>query len=242
MNKKILDSKGSAVNYVSDLLIDAIKNNPSIVLGLATGSTFEDVYAEMARQIKNDKIDLSNVITFNLDEYVDLDKKHQNQSYVYYMNEHFFKWTNINRTNTHFPTDYEDDVALGKEFPEYDEKISIAGKIDIQILGIGRNGHIGFNEPGSSLNSITRCVKLTPSTIQANSRFFDSANDVPKLSVTMGISTIAKLTNKIILVVFGEEKREALQKLLDAKSYDANWPCTILYDYPDLTIVTDFKI
>ena len=236
MEIKRFKDKKEASKFISDIFAEQIKNKNDSVLGLATGSTPELVYEFLA----NEKLDFSNIKSFNLDEYVGLKKELEDQSYRYFMNFHLFDKVNINKENTFFPINFNEDCKECKKFKVYDKKIKKAGGIDLQILGIGNNGHIAFNEPGSSIKSITRCISLAEDTIKANSRFFKSINEVPTKAVSMGIKSILQ-SKKIVLAAFGENKKEALNKLINAKCFDPNWPCTALYDHPNVIVVTDIQ-
>lgn len=234
------NSKEEGSKKASNIIIDNLKSNPKIVLGLATGSTPETLYKYIIEDSQKENLSFKNVVSFNLDEYVGLNESDEDQSYKFFMDNHLFKYIDINKNNTHFPIDFRD-KEIKENYDEYDNLIKKSGGIDIQILGIGNNGHIAFNEPGSDINSKTRLINLTESTIKANSRFFTSISDVPKQAVSMGLGTINK-SKKIILLAFGEAKREALERLIDAKSFDINWPCTSLFNHNDLTIITDIKL
>ncbi len=235
-----MESKLACSEYAADIIINEIKHNHKAILGLATGSTVEDLYDCLIKKSKSSNIDWSGITSFNLDEYVGLKENEYDQSYRYFMDSKLFDHLNINKANTNFPIKVNDKAEANQSFANYDELIKSTGGIDIQVLGIGNNGHIAFNEPGSSIESLTRCVQLTPSTIKANSRFFASEDDVPKLAISMGLKSILN-AKKLILLAFGENKREALNKLINAKSFDPNWPCTCLHDHKDLIIITDLK-
>lgn len=222
-------SKKTAINF-----IEIIKNKHNAILGLATGSSPIGTYKEMIKSYEEKAISFKECISFNLDEYIGLKKEYKNQSYQYFMNENLFSKIDINKKNTHFPVDAFNE-SVGNDFESYDNKIDSYGGMDILILGIGNNGHIGFNEPGSKIDSKTRMIDLTESTIKANSRFFDNEKDVPRKSVTMGLSTILK-ARKIVLVVVGDSKKDALNALRSSKSFDSNWPCTALVNHNDVIV------
>lgn len=211
----------------------AVKENPEIVLGLATGSTPVGTYKEMAKAHQQG-LDYSKVTTFNLDEYIGLPEG-SDQSYVYFMNEKLFQYLNIDRANTHFPS-LSADGSLEKG--AYEKEIEAAGGVDLQILGVGRNGHIAFNEPAEYLNNYTSIVNLTPSTIEANKRFFEKKEDVPTTAVSMGMGTIFR-AKKILLLANGENKKEAMEQLLRGKGISTNWPVTLLHLHPDVTVIVD---
>ncbi len=214
---------------VARQLIEAIKNNPKLKLGLATGATPIKLYGELAKDYAANKTNWSNVTTFNLDEYLGLPVGHP-QTYKVFMNQHLFSKTNINLSNTHFP----------EMNSNYDNLIDNLGGIDVQILGIGTNGHIGFNEPGSPLESVTRVVDLTPETIQVNAnKFFNGdTTEVPKTALSMGIHSIMK-AKKIILLAFGTTKQDAIKRLKNSQGFDINFPASALALHPDVTIILD---
>ncbi len=234
-----LDSKDECSKIGANIILDELEKNKNLVLGLATGSTPELMYNYIIDNFKKRNLSFKDVKTFNLDEYVGLKPNYEDQSYRNFMNTCLFNQIDIDKNNTHFPVSYKE-INVQNNYDSYDKLIDENGGIDIQILGIGNNGHIAFNEPGSELESKTRLIELTESTIKANSRFFDNINDVPKKAVTMGINSIFN-AKKIILLAFGENKREAVEKLINAKSFDKNWPCTSLYNHEDLTILTDIQ-
>lgn len=215
------------------VLAEELKNLEKPVLGLATGSTPEGLYRCMAA-VHGQGLSFRDVTAFNLDEYVGLKKDHS-QSYAHFMKEKLFSKVDINAGQTFIPDGSADD--LEKECERYEALIREAGGIDIQVLGLGANGHIGFNEPGSSFSSRTHVVELKPSTRQANSRFFDSVEEVPKQAVTMGIETIME-SRKILLLVSGAPKAEALHKLLTGEISE-DFPASILQKHPDVTVIAD---
>jgi len=212
-----------------------IEKKPNIVLGLATGSTPIGMYKELIRMHKDEGLDFSQVITFNLDEYIGIDEWHPN-SYHYFMENQFFNYININRRNTFIPDGKAKD--LNSYCKKYDELIQEKGGIDLQILGIGENGHIGFNEPDDELNIWTSVVNLTESTIEANSRFFDTIEQVPKKAITMGIGNIMK-SKKIILLANGKRKRKVINQLLKGDKITTKLPASMLLLHPDVTVIVD---
>lgn len=179
---------------------------PNAVLGLATGSTPLGLYRELVRMHQEEGLDFSQVTTFNLDEYVGLSQKHP-QSYHYFMYENLFKHINIPKQNIHIPSGTTHNYAAFCQW--YEDRIKQCGGIDLQILGIGTDGHIAFNEPGSSLGSRTRIKTLAKQTIEDNARFFASPEDVPIYAITMGVGTILE-ARKIILLASGEKKAQAV--------------------------------
>lgn len=219
---------------VANEFINIINQKPKAVLGFATGSSPIGVYKCLVDAYQNKLVSFKDCISFNLDEYVGLSKKYENQSYRYFMNLNLFSKININKNNTFFPIDFHENITSGN-FDVYDNKINQYGGLDILLLGIGNNGHIGFNEPGSLINSKTRLVDLTQSTIEANSRFFEKKEDVPVKAVSMGLSTILK-SKKNILIVVGKNKKEAFEKLKNSTKFDNKWPCTSLVEHKSTTV------
>ncbi|MDD3765827.1 MAG: glucosamine-6-phosphate deaminase [Eubacteriales bacterium] len=207
---------------------------PDCILGLPTGSTPLGMYSRLIQMNKENKLDFSKIKTFNLDEYFPISKDN-NQSYHYFMFENFFNHININKENVNIPNG-ETDNPEG-ECVRYEEAIGAAGGIDLQVLGIGQNGHIGFNEPDDYLESATHITSLTQNTIEANSRFFDSMDDVPKKALTTGMGTILK-SRKIIILASGKVKAEAVRSLLSGKITTQN-PSTMLNLHSDVTLIAD---
>ncbi len=207
---------------------------PNSVLGLATGSTPIGLYDNLVQFNKTGDIDFSGVTTFNLDEYYPISSEN-NQSYHYFMNKHLFSRININKENTFLLDGETKDPET--ECENFEKLISQKGGVDLQILGIGRNGHIGFNEPDASLNSYTHLTGLTQSTIDANSRFFKSNEEVPRKALTMGISTILK-SKKIIILASGADKSKAVSELLN-EEINTDFPATMLKTHPDVTLICD---
>lgn len=201
----------SAAMLTAKLIADAVREKPNITLGLATGRTMEKLYGMLGCMHKNEGLDFSLCKTFNLDEYVGIKPTDPN-SYRSYMNKHLFSHVNIDIRNTHLPNGYAADLDI--ECMEYEEKIDECGGVDLQLLGIGRSGHIGFNEPLSSLASRTRAKALTPTTFAQNSPLFDNPNDMPKRALTMGVGTILE-AKRILMLVTGEEKAEILAKAVE---------------------------
>ncbi len=218
----------------ADLVAAEIMLKPNCVLGLATGSTPEGMYAELVRDNQAGKVSFAGVRTVNLDEYYPLAPE-SDQSYRYFMNYHLFDRVDIDKANTNVPNGLaEDTVAEGAR---YEALIDSMGGIDLQVLGIGRNGHIGFNEPGEALDPWTHCTDLTPSTIEANSRNFASVDEMPKKAMTMGIGSIFK-ARRILLMVSGTDKAAAVARLLEGK-IDCDCPATMLNLHPDVILIAD---
>lgn len=220
-------------NEASEILFDVIKENDKPVIGLATGSTPEGTYKALIEKLNSSDVNQNDITTFNLDEYVGLDKNHE-QSYSYYMHENFFNHVSIPEENIHLLNGKAEDAET--EVTAYEEAIDQAG-LDVQLLGIGRNGHIAFNEPGTSFDSVTHIVDLTPETIEDNSRFFDDLKDVPNKAFTMGLSSIMK-AEKIVILISGENKKEALAELLSGEVSENN-PASVLNNHKDVTIIAD---
>lgn len=207
---------------------------PDSVLGLATGSTPLGVYAQLIDWYNKNDVDFSKVRSVNLDEYCGLSADHE-QSYHYYMKENFFKHINICLENTHVPNGLAEDATA--EGHHYDELIQSLGGIDLQLLGIGNTGHIGFNEPSESFVKETHRVTLKQKTIDANARFFASKDEVPKYAITMGIGSIMK-AKKVLLVANGGGKAEILYQALFGP-ITPEVPASILQVHPDVIIVAD---
>ena len=204
--KDYYDVSRKAANIMSAQII----MKPNAVLGLATGSTPVGMYKQLIEWYKKGDLDFSQITSVNLDEYKGLSGDND-QSYRYFMNTNLFDHVNIDKTRTYVPNGLEEDSE--KACADYNEIIRSVGGIDMQLLGIGGNGHIGFNEPGAAFEKETHCVDLTESTIKANARFFETMDDVPKQAYTMGIGTIMK-ARKILLVVSGADKAQILHDVL----------------------------
>lgn len=215
-------------------IYEAIVENPNITLGLATGSTPQKMYQYLADMLNENNIDLSNVHTVNLDEYVGLDDDNA-QSYHYFMLEEFFNKVNIPLENTHIPDGKSEDLEA--EVANFEKIIEDLGGIDLQLLGVGRNGHIGFNEPGTPFDSRTQVVSLTDVTIKDNSRFFDKIEDVPTRALSMGLETIMD-AKSILFLASGEAKRDAVNSLINGEITE-EIPVTILQKHDDLTVMLD---
>lgn len=216
------------------LIAAQVIEKPDCVLGLATGSSPIGTYDKLTELYEDGMLDFSAVHSVNLDEYRGLD--HENdQSYYYFMHKNLFSRVNIDVNNTNVPNGMEPDAE--KECQRYEALIESLGGIDLQLLGLGHDGHIGFNEPADTFAAITNCVDLTEMTIEANKRFFASIDDVPRQAYTMGIGTIMK-AKKIVVVVSGEDKAEIVAKAF-AGEVTPLVPASILQFHPDVTIVAD---
>ena len=208
--------------------------NPQSVLGLATGSTPVGMYNELISMYRAGELDFSQVKTFNLDEYYPI-KRDNEQSYFKFMYKNLFSKINIDLYNIHFP-DGETDNPVS-ECENYEKLIAQSGGIDLQILGIGQNGHIGFNEPDVNLNPYTHLTNLTENTIKANSRFFEAYDEVPRKALTMGIATILR-AKKIILLANGLNKSRVVSELIK-DGINTSVPATMLKAHPDAILICD---
>lgn len=216
------------------IIADATRNKPGVVLGLATGGTYPGCYRELIRMHREEGLDFSGVITFNLDEYIGLSPTHP-QSYRYFMNENFFKHVNVKMENTHILDGLTDNPW--RACLEFEEAIRAAGGIDLQLLGIGANGHIAFNEPGSPFDSRTRVVDLSERTIRDDMRLFKSIDEVPRKALSMGIGTIME-ARKIVLLASGAEKADAVAKSVEGPVTE-EVPASVLQRHPDCTFIVD---
>jgi glucosamine-6-phosphate deaminase len=225
---------GQISEEAAKIIHQAWKKKNNLVLGLPTGGTPLGLYKKLVEWHKKEEMDFSTVVTFTLDEYLGLKENHP-QSFAYYMTKNFFQHVNLKKENIFrldgSPTNIDDHCR------EYEEKIKSFGGIDIQILGIGRNGHIGFNEPSSSLSSRTRVKTLTLETIKANSRFFEKKEEIPRFCLTMGIGTITE-SRMIILLASGKDKSEAIHKSVEGP-ITASVPASVLQLHPQAKIIID---
>ena len=228
--KDYKDMSRKAANIISAQVI----MKPNCVLGLATGSTPIGTYDQLVEWYNKGDLDFSEVTTVNLDEYKGLPRTND-QSYYYFMHQHLFDRVNIDPERTNVPNGMEPDAE--KECGRYEELIRSLGGVDLQLLGLGHNGHIGFNEPGEAFEKETHCVDLTESTIEANKRFFASADDVPKQAYTMGIKTIMQ-AKKILIVVNGENKAVIVERAFFGP-VTPEVPASILQLHNDVTLVGD---
>lgn len=210
-------------------IIAKAKNEGATTFGLATGGTMEPLYSKFCET----EVDFTNCISFNLDEYVGLSAKHD-QSYAYYMNKHLFRHKPFKES--YLPNGLANNPT--EEAARYESKLQ-QHPLDFQLLGIGQNGHIGFNEPGTSFDSLTHLVTLEQSTRQANARFFDSIDEVPTQAITMGIQSIMR-AKCILLIAVGEAKRNVLKRVL-ASDYTEDVPASVLTKHPNVMILTDIQ-
>ena len=218
----------------ADIVADVMKAKPDCVLGLATGSTPVGMYKKLIEKNATGEIDFSAVTTVNLDEYYPI-APDNDQSYRYFMNENLFNHVNIDKSRTYVPDGLADDPAAACE--AYEEIVARVGGADIQVLGIGQNGHIGFNEPAEALDVKTHVTGLTESTIKANARFFASEADVPTKALTMGIGTILG-AKKIIILANGAAKHDAISTML-AGGLTTACPASMLNLHNDVTVICD---
>lgn len=216
------------------ILAAQVQLKPDCVLGLATGSTPIGTYEELVRQYQAGWLDFSEVKSANLDEYRGLTRDND-QSYYYFMRQNLFRHINIKPENTHIPDGSQSDASA--ECTRYEHVLTQLGGVDLQILGLGHNGHIGFNEPADSFAQTTHCVDLTRSTIEANQRFFAREEDVPRQAYTMGIGTIMR-ARKILLLVSGGAKADILYASLRGP-VTPQVPASILQFHPDVTVIAD---
>lgn len=228
--KDYQDLSRKAANIISAQVI----MKPDCVLGLATGSSPEGIYSQLIEWYKKGDLDFSLTKSVNLDEYKGL-APDNDQSYNYYMHSHFFDHINIKPENTNLPNGLEPDSD--KECARYNGVIHSLGGVDLQLLGIGGNGHIGFNEPSDAFDKETHCVALAESTIQANARFFKSIDEVPRYAYSMGIQSIMR-ARKIVLVASGESKADAIYKAIYGPVTPAV-PASILQFHNDVVVVAD---
>ena len=218
----------------AEIVADQINKKKDSVLGLATGSSPIGLYDILVDKYNAGQLSFKDITTVNLDEYVGLEGTNEN-SYRYFMNQHLFSKVDINIANTHVPNGIAEDGK--EECINYEKMIDSLGGVDMQVLGLGENGHIGFNEPGTSFDATTHIVDLTESTIKANSRLFDNVDDVPKQAYSMGIKTIMS-AKKIVLIVTGSQKADALAKVLNGP-VSTEVPGSILQNHPDVTVICD---
>lgn len=217
------------------IFIKAIRNKPDIVIGLATGSTPEEMYKILVKEHKENDLDFSQVTSFNLDEYLGLGEDDET-SYRYFMNKNLFDHINIKRENIHIPNGMCKDQE--SHCQEYDDFIVQCGGIDLLLLGVGEDGHIAFNEPRESLHSKTHVTDLEESTIKVNSKFFPSEDLVPRKAITMGMASILQ-AKKIVLIANGPKKRKVIARLRESNMIDPKFPVSFLHLHPDVTVIVD---
>lgn len=230
----IVDNYEEMSAMAAEIVINKIKQSDRFTLGLATGSTPEGLYRHLVEDHKQNDTSYKHVTTFNLDEYANLNRENEN-SYYYFMNDHLFNHIDIPDEKIHIPNGNEEN--LEEECNQYEGLIAQNGGIDLQLLGIGHNGHIGFNEPGTSFQSKTHVVELDETTRKANSRFFNTLEEVPTHAVTMGISTIMK-SKEILLIISGKGKVETARRLLEGEISE-DFPASVLKQHPNITVIID---
>ena len=231
--KVVVGNNDKISALIAEEFIKVVNEKPNCVLGLATGTSPLGVYANLVKANKEGRVSFKNVATFNLDEYIGLEGTH-NQSYRYFMNENLFNHIDINKDRTHVLKGTGNYLAYANQ---YDAEIAKFGGIDLQILGIGSDGHIAFNEPGTSFDSLTHVAELAESTIVDNSRLFNDISEVPTKAVTMGLKSIMN-AKKIVLIATGKNKAKAIYNLLKGPMTE-EVPCSILQKHPDCTIYVD---
>lgn len=234
MNIQMYDTEEQVDEAAAGLISGLVRLNPRAVLGLATGSTPVGIYRCLVRDYREGLISFKEVTTFNLDEYVGLPADHP-ASYNAFMREHLFNHVDLPETSAFLPDGTARD--LEEECRRYETLLSSKGPVDLQVLGIGRNGHIGFNEPDRELVAGTHVVELAEDTRQANARFFDSPQDVPKRAVTMGIRNIFQ-ARTILLVAKGREKAEAVRQALEGP-ITTDCPASLLQIHPHVIVMLD---
>lgn len=230
----VKDNYEQMSNKAAKILAAQATIKPQSIFGLATGSTPEGMYAELAAMYQNDEVDFSEAQSFNLDEYYPIEAAN-NQSYAYYMNQNLFSRVNFKAEAVNIPNGEAEDLEAA--CAAYDKKIYDAGGIDLQILGIGNNGHIGFNEPDVHFESGTHLVELDENTIEANARFFNSIDEVPKQAISMGIKTIMH-SRKILMLASGEGKADIIEKMIFGDIVP-EVPASILQLHNDVTLILD---
>ncbi len=234
MKVHIYDNYQQLSTQAAQCVAKQLKEKKASVLGLATGSTPRGMYAELVRFYKAGKLDFSSVTTFNLDEYYGISKENKH-SYYYYMRENLFQYINIDIKNVHIPNGLAENVE--EECLRYEKEITGAGGLDLIVLGIGRNGHIGFNEPNIQFETMTHLVRLDKDTIKANTRFFEKEEEVPTTAISMGIKTIMQ-SKKILLLANGRDKASAIHKALLGK-VRPDIPASILQLHNNVSIFLD---
>ena len=231
--KVVVGTEEEISRLIAEEFIKQVNKKPNSVLGLATGTSPLKVYANLVKANKEGRVSFKDVATFNLDEYIGLEGTH-NQSYRYFMNENLFNHIDIDKAKTHVLKGVGDYLAYANQ---YDDEIKSFGGIDLQILGIGSDGHIAFNEPGTSFDSLTHVAELAESTIVDNSRLFNDIKEVPTKAVTMGLKSIMN-ARKIVLIATGKNKAKAIKALLTGPKTIDN-PASVLQDHKDCTIYVD---
>ncbi len=230
---KVFKNEDEVATEAARIIANQVKNNSKSILGLATGSTPVRTYNKLITEHIENGTSYKDVLTFNLDEYVGLDASHP-QSYRYFMNENLFDKIDINLENTNVPNGIGN---IEKNAIDYENKLRSFDKIDIQILGIGTNGHIAFNEPPADFDAVTHIVELNESTRKDNERFFNSIDEVPTHAISMGIKSIMN-AKKILLLATGEHKAEAISKMING-DITRDLPASILKNHDNVTVILD---
>ena len=230
----VVDNYDEMSRAAAELMLAAVKENPALTLGLATGSTPIGMYREIIAAYERGEVDFSNAKSFNLDEYYPIEKKNE-QSYDFFMNDNLFSHINLPKENIHIPNGEAADPEA--ETVAYEKALCENGYTDIQVLGIGQNGHIGFNEPDDFLHAETHVTPLTDNTIEANARFFEKKSDVPTQALTMGMGSILK-SRAILLLASGKSKVEAIAALR-GDEVTPRVPATFLKLHPNVTVICD---
>ncbi|QQA43184.1 glucosamine-6-phosphate deaminase [Pelagovum pacificum] len=233
MRVRVHEDPAAAAAEAAEVLARRLADRPEAVLGLATGGTMEPLYEDLIGRYKRGDLSFAKATTFNLDEYVGLAPDHP-QSYRRYMEEHLFRHVDIDPARTHVP---RGDLPPEEAAEAYETDLARLGPVDVQLLGLGRNGHIGFNEPTSSLASRTREKALTASTLRANSRFFGEGETQPTTAITMGIATIMEARHILVLAV-GAKKAEAVVNMIEGP-VAAMCPASILQHHPSVMVILD---
>ena len=234
MNIRIFDQEKELNTTGAELIASLLQSKPKAVLGLATGSSPVGIYNELIDMYNRGLVSFASASSFNLDEYVGLPVNHP-ESYRSFMNEKLFNHVDIKLENTHVPDGNAPD--LDAECAHYEQLLNDHGPVDLQLLGIGHNGHIGFNEPGASLTGRTHVVNLKEETLKANARFFPSIEDVPKQAITMGVASILK-AKQIVLIARGEDKAEIIRTALTGP-ITTECPASLLQCHPNVTVLLD---
>jgi len=234
MKLVICETQTDAGKHVAEMIAEAIKAKPDLILGLPTGSTPVGVYSQLVKMYNEKNVDFSGVKTFNLDEYLGLDRNHE-CSYNKFMFDNLFSHVNVKKENVHIPNGVP--LSPEDECAQYEKLIEDEGGLDLLLIGIGNNGHVGFNEPGTDFNQSTHIAELAQSTIDTNARFFEKADDVPRKAITMGIKTILS-AKKIVLLALGQVKSQIVFDAFN-KEISTNLPASALQTHQDVVVVLD---
>jgi len=232
----VKEKPGMVDQFAADMVLDLVKSNPKCVLGLPTGGTPEGMYSRIVKAHKEEGVSFKDVTTFNLDEYIGLSGDCP-QSYRYFMQSNLFDHVDIIPENTHVPNGCAEDITATCK--EYEDAIEAAGGIDLMVLGVGLNGHIGFNEPGTMWGTGVHMTELNDATIQQNKMYFESEDAMPRHALTMGIQSIMNC-KKIMLLAKGDSKAEIMEKVINSEP-TPDIPASVLQNHPDVTIVLDAK-